>query len=212
MTNPEDIVDLSTAVPGAPKMVARDRKKAATMRRLQQVALDLFDDRGFDNVTIEEVAEAARVSPRTVYRYFGTKDYLVLRDEYDEQILALAPALLESGDVFAALARAIEVAASSNLMSREDQLAQRRTKLWLETPSLKAAGYLLVDKTSHRLAEIVAASEHNELDFDAAYVVCSAAVMALVASIENWHRNGNQGDLLAVVADALQLVRPAWSR
>lgn len=61
----------------------RQRKRNAAMLRIQSVALDLFEARGFEDVTVEEIAEASEVSPSSVYRYFGTKEQLILWDEFD---------------------------------------------------------------------------------------------------------------------------------
>ncbi|MEV4108429.1 helix-turn-helix domain-containing protein [Nonomuraea sp. NPDC049695] len=56
----------------------RERKKRQTKQRISDVALGLFVERGFDNVTIAEVADAAEVSVNTVYNYFAAKEDLVL--------------------------------------------------------------------------------------------------------------------------------------
>ncbi|MFI6598846.1 TetR/AcrR family transcriptional regulator [Nonomuraea sp. NPDC050536] len=56
----------------------RERKKRQTRERISRVATALFVERGFDQVTIAEVAEAAEVSVNTVYNYFDTKEDLVL--------------------------------------------------------------------------------------------------------------------------------------
>ncbi|WP_432853079.1 TetR/AcrR family transcriptional regulator [Amycolatopsis sp. CA-161197] len=56
----------------------RERKKQQTARRISDVAIGLFVERGFGEVTIVEVAEAADVSEGTVYNYFRTKEDLVL--------------------------------------------------------------------------------------------------------------------------------------
>src|SRR5690606_31082804 len=61
----------------------RERRRRNAMRMIQERALDLFDERGFDAVTIEEVAAAAEVSPSSVYRYFGTKEGILVADEFD---------------------------------------------------------------------------------------------------------------------------------
>jgi AcrR family transcriptional regulator len=56
----------------------RERKKEATRQLLMATALDLFEERGFDNVSVAEVAAAAEVSKATVFNYFPTKEDLVL--------------------------------------------------------------------------------------------------------------------------------------
>lgn len=72
----------------------RERKKQRTRRDLTAAAARLFDARGFDDVTIEEIAEAAEVSPRTFYRYFTSKEELIFGD-LDESLDAIRQALDE---------------------------------------------------------------------------------------------------------------------
>ncbi|MFI7444633.1 TetR/AcrR family transcriptional regulator [Nonomuraea indica] len=59
----------------------RERKKRQTRQRISDVAIGLFVEHGFDNVTINEVAAAAEVSVNTVYNYFSAKEDLVLPPE-----------------------------------------------------------------------------------------------------------------------------------
>ena len=76
-----------------------ERKKHQTRIALKQAALDLFEQRGFDEVTVEEIAEAAMVSPRTFFRYFETKAEVVfayspeLIGRVEEEIATGAPVL-----------------------------------------------------------------------------------------------------------------------
>ncbi|QDY79054.1 TetR/AcrR family transcriptional regulator [Streptomyces qinzhouensis] len=67
----------------------RERKKAQTRRHISDTATGLFLDRGFDAVTIAEIAEAAEVSVNTVYNYFATKEDLFL-DRGDELVARLS--------------------------------------------------------------------------------------------------------------------------
>ena len=72
-----------TAPAGEPRASLRERKKLATRRSLRRVALDLVAERGFAHVTVEDIAEAADVSPRTFFNYFPSKEAAVVGADPD---------------------------------------------------------------------------------------------------------------------------------
>jgi AcrR family transcriptional regulator len=63
----------------------RERKKARTRRAISEAAITLFVERGYDDVSVAEIAEAAEVSKRTLFSYFPTKDDLVLHRFADHE-------------------------------------------------------------------------------------------------------------------------------
>lgn len=77
-----------------PEPGLRERKKQATRRHIADVATTLFAARGFDNVTVAEVAEAASVSKMTVFNYFPRKEDLFL-DRHADRIAALEQVVRE---------------------------------------------------------------------------------------------------------------------
>jgi AcrR family transcriptional regulator len=72
----------------------RERKKEATRRRISDIATGLFALRGFDNVTVAEVAEAAEVSKMTVFNYFPRKEDLFW-DRQTDRLTTLEAAVRE---------------------------------------------------------------------------------------------------------------------
>lgn len=115
----------------------RTRRRFAAMRRLQEVALDLFEDRGFGSVTIEEIAAAADLGPATVYRNFGTKERIVLWDDYDPALFAQIADRLP-GPPLAAMLEGV-IAALAPIYKRDHVRLLRRTRLALSIPSVVAA-------------------------------------------------------------------------
>lgn len=92
-------------------MGLRETKKLATRQEIADAAMRLFVIRGFDHVTVADVAEAARVSEKTVYNYFPSKEDLFF-DEVPARAQAIADAIAgrAKGDTFIAALRKLQVA------------------------------------------------------------------------------------------------------
>ena len=76
--------------PTAPALGLRERKKQQTRELIAQTARRLFGERGFDRVTVAEIARAADVSEKTVFNYFATKEDLVYwrLEAFESELLA----------------------------------------------------------------------------------------------------------------------------
>ena len=70
-----------------PQAGLRERKKARTRASLREHALRLFRLQGYQATTVEQIAAAAEVSPSTFFRYFPTKEDLVLQDDMDVRMI-----------------------------------------------------------------------------------------------------------------------------
>lgn len=84
------------AAAGPPRHQTRAEKREQSRRRVEKVALDMFAQRGFDAVTVEEICAEAETSPATLYRYFGSKEGVIFR--YEEDFLGAAAQLGGSVD------------------------------------------------------------------------------------------------------------------
>lgn len=183
----------------------RARKKAATMRHVQATALTLFRERDFDGVTVEQVAEAAEVSASTVYRYFGTKEGLVLHDEYDDRLLVgLVHYLREGTSPMAAAEQSLALIGEQHFGADQVETRERMT-LWFTIPSVRAEGYLRIDEVAEQVAHEMAST--GRWTFAQSRVISSALISALVAAVRNWHEAGEGEHWRPHVEEALAAVR-----
>lgn len=183
----------------------RERKKARTMRQVQTVALRLFTERGFDAVTIEQVAAEAEVSPSTVYRYLGTKEGLVLVDEFDDPALGDLATLL-SGDLplVDSMRMAIAAIDDEHFVKARD-LTMIRAAMIMETPALRAAAGVRIAELSAQLADHVAVARGYPRPKALAGV---AALMGCVmAALYSWYEAGGSSTFSAFLDEALEGLR-----
>jgi AcrR family transcriptional regulator len=144
----------------------RERKKRATRRRIAEVALRLFAERGFEAVTVAEVAAAAEVSVKTVFNYFPAKEDLVLdgREEIEAELVRAVRERAPGESALAAVRRhTLGVAERIHAQSAERRAAFLRVvqsapavHLRLRQISLRSEAQL-----AQLLAEETAASAHD---------------------------------------------------
>jgi AcrR family transcriptional regulator len=183
----------------------RERQRVAAVRRIQEAALDLFDERGFENVTIEEIAAVAEVSPSSVYRYLGTKEGIVLYDEFDFRLIDAVEAELVAHPPVEAVRRAL-ASVMSAFFGREEELARRKLRYAFESPNLHAAMTQQVDRLADLVGEALArASGRNRGELEI-QVIASSLVWALTAAARVWHAEGYARPLEALLAEALAVV------
>ena len=133
----------------------RERKKLKTRAAIQREAIRLFMERGFEATTIEEIAEAAEISPSTFFNYFPTKEDVVFQDELDPLILAAFNAQPETTNPIRALRNAMTTV-FGQLTPEQNAVMRQRIALMSSTPELRAAMLNqfadLVDQIAHLIA------------------------------------------------------------
>ncbi len=180
----------------------RERKRLAAMHRIQAVALALFEEHGFVAVTIERVAHEANVSPSSVYRYFGTKEQIVLWDEYDPVWVASIATELPGGAPFDIVRHAIETLVAGTLQS-DEALLRRRVTLIMEESSIEAASALGSYRAAEDLGTAISARlgrEHGDLSVQ---LFSHAIVGAITGGIHHWYESGFTTPLHHIFGQAL---------
>lgn len=136
----------------------RERKKAATRKNISDVATMMFLERGFDNVSIREVADAADVSPTTVFAHFPQKEALVF-DEDDEQRDRLVSAVRER-DSGVTINEAIRDFYTGEVGANIDEHGDDVTRIFLrflnDTPALRDYAARMWLRHEDALAEAIA--------------------------------------------------------
>lgn len=174
----------------------RAKKKAKTRSAIQRQALRLFATQGYESTTVEQIAEAAEVSPSTVFRYFPTKEKLVVSDGYAPEVVEAFRAQPAGLSPLQAVRAAIRMAFEG--MSGEE-VAERRQlqELVLTVPELWAASLDNIKQTQRMLAELVAEQSGRAPD-DAEVRSFTGAVFGVL--LEVWLRWADDPDLDALEA------------
>ena len=179
----------------------RERKKLKTKAAIQKEALRLFLEKGFDETTIEDIAEAVEISPSTFFNYFPSKEEVVFQDELDPLILAAFDA--QPGDVnpIARLRNAMRNV-FSQLTPEQVRVMRQRTQLLISTPELRGAMLSqfadLVDQIS-----VLLASRTGRQPTDFAVRNMAGAVLGVLMSITVVLAQDPKADLVELADRAL---------
>lgn len=191
----------------------RARKKRATRRALHRAAVDLVAERGLSGVTIDEIAAAAGVSPRTFFNYFPTKDAAVvgigarLPDLVAEALRGRPPAEGVLDALRAVLSDALGLAV------RDDDLRARRRDVIARHPELATTTLGMTLRVEEALARAVAARTGTDPDVDLypRLVAACAAGAVRAAALHATRQDGPDRPAtahaaLAALQDAFDLI------
>jgi AcrR family transcriptional regulator len=179
----------------------RERKKAKTRRMIQEQALRLFAEQGYDGTTIEQIAEAAEISPSTFFRYFPTKEDVVLDDDYDPAILLALRAQPPAAPPLAALRGALREV-FGRVLPQERAANLARAKLIFSVPALRTRR--IEARAGTRLLTQALAERLGRTPDDLEVRIMAAAVSgAWLVAIEQWVASDGRESLPDLVDRAL---------
>ncbi|MEU3011349.1 TetR/AcrR family transcriptional regulator [Nocardia asteroides] len=185
----------------------RERWRRKAMHTIQERALDLFDEKGFGAVTIDEIAAAAEVSPSTVYRLFGTKEGIIVADEFDTLSAEEIGAMVDPHDPIASLLRSVRTDEATPAEAPE-QGPWRRVRYHFTEPSVRMAACASADRTAQRLMPLIAST--GKLTETQARVAANALAFGYFAALEQWYLDGGERPVADYVEDGLRPLRAIW--
>jgi AcrR family transcriptional regulator len=182
----------------------RERKKQRTRELITETAWALFADRGFDAVTVTDVAAAAEVSPATVFNYFQTKEDLVYGrlEAFEDELLAAIRDRPAGESILTAFSRF--VLRPRGLLAEPDPESAARlvtiSRVISESPALLARERQIYARYTNSLAEVIAGETGAGPGDAEPWVVANALIgvhRALVDSVRRRVLAGRRSPRLA---------------
>lgn len=188
-----------------PQLGLRERKKIKTRTAIRDATYALINEQGYDATTIEQIAERAEVSPSTVFRYFPTKEDIVLTDEYD-------PILLEElrarpvDEPWLDSVRYVMKKAIGLGMAEEPEVTRLRSHLLVQVPAVRSRMMESMSVTGRMLAQAIADRTGLTPDSLEVRVYTMSLVGGLAEISQYWAENDFQDDLADLVDRTLDVI------
>jgi AcrR family transcriptional regulator len=186
-----------------PRALAR----ASVRAKIAQAVFTIFAERGFEETTASEAAEAAGISRASFFRYFSSKEEAVFAalEAMGEEIAAALSERPAEEDSWTALRRAFDAAVRNYERSPSETLA--RVRLARTTPALRAHELERQLQWRQMIADAVAPRLGLEPGDVAAEALAGAAVAALDAAVSSWAERGEEADLIELIDEAFGAIR-----
>jgi AcrR family transcriptional regulator len=180
----------------------RERKKAQTREAILDAAIKLFELKGYESTTVEEISAEANVSPRTFFRYFDTKLETIMEQSDAEagefqRLVSERPA---AEGVLEAVHRVAREKLVAEIVAEDTRLA-RELRVIMTTPSLRASAHEHVLEHQAALVPVLAerlAASTNDLS---PHVIAAVITTTVWTVFEKWATEGGHPDRLAPLMD-----------
>jgi AcrR family transcriptional regulator len=173
----------------------RERKKLQTRAALEQAALRLFEEKGYEHTTVEEIAEAADVAVRTFFRYFSSKQHILFGDVAHGRIASLRSALTSRPRREGPLASVRAVLAALDFTAQEQEQIALRIRLMERDPSLVGMYLMLNNELKQIVVEFVAERTGGTPTDAYPQLVGAASVASWDAALVTWAASGGRRSL-----------------
>jgi AcrR family transcriptional regulator len=187
----------------------RERKKAKLRRAIQAAALHLFETQGYEHTTVEQIAEAAETSTTTFYRYFPTKEDVVLDNDASPRFEATVAARPADEPLTATIRAAMGAVVAAAEADRDLTLA--RMRLVATVPALEARYAGEERRTIDLLTRLLASRTNRPADDYQLELVAFVLAAVLFTASRRWIAEQGATSLASLVDQALATVEPLFA-
>jgi len=190
----------------------RRRSRESLRAEIAEVAFKVFAERGFDQVTATEVAEAAGISRASFFRYFESKEDAVFVVQ-ESMGVNVADALRErpdGEDAWTALRRALDLAVATYQRDPDEALA--RLRLIRCTPDLRSRQLERLERWKQAIGAALAERLRVRGDDIKVEALVGAALGALDAALTRWSESDGAEDLIALIDEAFAVIADPFPR
>ncbi|MEV6944034.1 TetR/AcrR family transcriptional regulator [Streptomyces sp. NPDC051172] len=188
-----------------PRLGLRERKKIKTREAIRSVTYALIKEQGYDATTIEQIAERAEVSPSTVFRYFPTKEDIVLSDEYDPLMVEELRSRPADESWMDSLRHVMHIAIDA-LMAEDPESVRMRAHLAIQVPAVRSRIYESMSETARTLRGAIAERFGLGPESFEVRVYTMSLIGGLMEVNMYWGESGCEDDLRALVDQALDVL------
>ncbi|MFF5538393.1 TetR/AcrR family transcriptional regulator [Streptomyces cinerochromogenes] len=188
-----------------PQLGLRERKKIKTRQAIRAATYALIGEQGYDATTIEQIADRAEVSPSTVFRYFPTKEDIVLTDEYDPLMLEELRAR-PAEEPWTDSVRHVMHKAIDAMMAEDPEVVRLRAHLAVQVPAVRSRMVESMSETGRLLRTALAERFGLVPDSLEVRVYAMALVGGLMEANMTWAENDFKDDLRAMMDRALDVL------
>ena len=182
--------------------VTSTNRTVRTRALLQDAALRLFSEHGYDATTVEQIAREAGVSHMTFFRYFPTKDAVVLDDGFDPAISAAVATAPTELPPLTRVCTGLRAALTHVDLPGQEEV-RLRVRIAAEHPVLRAGTYAATEATQEAIAEVLVADGVTPFE---ARVASAAALSALTVALLEWCLSDQDDPMSSQLSSALDVL------
>ncbi|GIO13770.1 TetR family transcriptional regulator [Cohnella xylanilytica] len=186
----------------SPKTGLREKKKAKTRAVIQANAMRLFREQGYQATTIEQIADASEVSPSTMFRYFPTKEALVIEDEFDPMLIELYSRQPPGMSPIQAFLQTVREG-SARIPPEARRAVRERMELIYSVPELRAANMSQMSETLNLIAGLIAERTGKDRG-DLSVLALAGAIIGAVFGAHAYCASHPEEDYIDAIQDALE--------